>query len=288
MRIAAAESLRRLGDPRAVEPLILCLFSDIGIQQAARNALEGSKPWPGGPRLPGLDPDWPKSEAARRVVPRLIAILEGRERVPGFATETRHSVMLVLGEIGELRALDPLIATLAQPHHKEPERFIRVLGGLNHPRAVAALLELLEYQVRVTEYTRRNELFVREIRDPEELATLLPLLEHGKSITREGLTYAKTKHAEMVVKALQSTKDEELLLGPLRTQRGEARRMLAEVLEKVGTDRAVDPLIAALAEETDSEVKQALDHALQRLTGRRFGEDATLWQRWRAQQGSQP
>ena len=93
--VAAAEALGEIGDPRATRPLVVALTAfTTSLREAARKALTK------------IDPNWPRSEAAREAIPELIATLENDDWTLWEFSAT------VLGEIGDSRAIEPLISKL--------------------------------------------------------------------------------------------------------------------------------------------------------------------------------
>ena len=94
-RCAAAGLLGKMGNPRAVEPLIATLMDDASETiPAAVEALEA------------IDPDWAGSDSASRAVPNLLAALKGPDSV------VRRAAALALGRIKDPRAFEPLIPLL--------------------------------------------------------------------------------------------------------------------------------------------------------------------------------
>jgi hypothetical protein len=94
---AAARALGEIGDPQTVQPLVIALSDNVAaIHTAAREALTK------------IDPNWARSEVARQAVPELIAKLKTDEyHWPEWKTSAK-----VLGEIGDPRAVEQLIAML--------------------------------------------------------------------------------------------------------------------------------------------------------------------------------
>ena len=96
IRQTAAEILGRLKDPRAIGPLILALVDEASeVREAASEALKNFL-------------FWEKSDAANRVVPELIVVLQDQRKDP----EVRKNAAEALGKIKDPRAVEPLIATL--------------------------------------------------------------------------------------------------------------------------------------------------------------------------------
>jgi len=95
VREAAAEALGKIGDLRAVEPLIKALRDEYSrVREAAAEALEK------------IEPEWYKTEVAKKQVPEFINAL--RHWDPGV----REAAAKALGKIGDQRAVEPLIQAL--------------------------------------------------------------------------------------------------------------------------------------------------------------------------------
>ncbi len=122
VRRAAVEALERIGDKRALDHLVTALRDKTWIVRgAAARALDK------------LDPNWPQSEAAQKQVPYFIAELQDENRsVRWWAAET-------LGNIGDPRALSPIITSLEQDKDKDVRRAAaRALGKIGEANAVRA------------------------------------------------------------------------------------------------------------------------------------------------------
>lgn len=122
VRAAAAQSLGKIGDPKAVEPLIVILRYDDTYSLSRKQAI-----W-----ALGMIGD------ARAVDP-LISVLNnsGHPDTQALAAEA-------LGKIGDPRAVNPLITAL-----KDKDRFVRgsaaeALGEIGNPSAIAPLTKALD------------------------------------------------------------------------------------------------------------------------------------------------
>ena len=91
---AAAEALGKIGDKKAIEPLIIALRS-LFVRYAAIEALER------------IEPEWHKTEVAKKQVPEFINALRDKN------SDIRKAAARVLGKIGDERAIGPLITTLS-------------------------------------------------------------------------------------------------------------------------------------------------------------------------------
>jgi len=115
---AAAFALGCIGDPRAIEPLLInSEYPGISLV-----ALETA--------LDSIDALWRKSQAARAAVPKLLAALP---------YDKSYSVW-ALGEIGDPRAIEPLIVALRSKTDSGLRAgAARALGQIGDPRAVGPL-----------------------------------------------------------------------------------------------------------------------------------------------------
>jgi HEAT repeat protein len=139
--VAAAQALGRLGDVRAVEPLVENLRKN---RYEARNALRVFGPAATQALLPHLgDPERSMRisviEALGQTgdpdaVPPLITALEDPEESVGYFAA------LALGELGDARAVDPLIHALRSPGIQEAaSRGLGLLGEKAPGRLISAL-----------------------------------------------------------------------------------------------------------------------------------------------------
>lgn len=88
----------------------------------------------------------------------------------------RGRAALMLGKLGDTRAVDPLIAALNAPGYQTPLNAAQSLGKLGDPRAIDALLRALESdQEKVREAALQS---LRQLGyDPENPPTAQPELE---------------------------------------------------------------------------------------------------------------
>ena len=90
---AAAEALGKIGDKKAIEPLIIALRS-LFIRYAAAEALGK------------IEPEWHKTEVAKRQVPEFINALRNG------CSDVRIGAAEALGKIGDKKVIEPLIIAL--------------------------------------------------------------------------------------------------------------------------------------------------------------------------------
>jgi HEAT repeat protein len=131
IRSAAAEALGRIGSPRAVEPLL-----------AALRAWKPAANLPGGDGLPAPDL-FPQTVVqaladlgADAVPPLLLALSDKKETA-------REGVIVALGKLGDVRAVDRLIRLLRGEEVLLQSTVALALGEIGHVRAIPPLLETL-------------------------------------------------------------------------------------------------------------------------------------------------
>ena len=139
-RRAAAEALGRLGDARAVEPLIQALGDKRAeVRRAAGQALAslGQPVWEGRVRGDCGDYDRLGDSGDARAVEPLIRALRDEEK------DARSKAAAALGRLGDGRAVEPLIQAL-----KDEDELVRnvaatYLGTIGDTRALEPLREAL-------------------------------------------------------------------------------------------------------------------------------------------------
>jgi HEAT repeat protein len=119
VRRDAAESLGKLGDARAVEPLIVALEDkDSSVRSSAANALG-------------------RLGDACAVEPLITALGDEDQQV-------RWTAAKALGELGDTHAMEPLIIALGDEDQQVRWAAAKALGGLGDARAVEPLIAALE------------------------------------------------------------------------------------------------------------------------------------------------
>jgi HEAT repeat protein len=157
VRYGAAMALGQIGDVRAVEPLVAALKDeDRLVRQSAARALGKIKDaravgpligalndtrWAvcreAGRALEQVDPNWRERDAAKRAVLDLIAALTDTDQ------DVRYAATVALGEIRDVRALDPLVAALRDPDDLVCRGAAEALGQIGDARAVGPLIDRL-------------------------------------------------------------------------------------------------------------------------------------------------
>jgi HEAT repeat protein len=288
-RMAAAESLAEVGDPRAAEPLIAALQDEYSsVRRAAAETLGGI----GDPRAvvpliatlrdndtevrgtavealvrlgkPAVEPLIVLLQDADGTVRLLAAVaLQGigdpqavEPLISGLQDEdsdVRRTAAEALSEVGDSRAVEAFIAALTDDDWYVKQTAAEALGELGDPRAVEPLIAALRDEDR-----RAHESAVKA------------LVRLGSSSADPVITALRDKDANvrrLAAKALGELGDLgaiEPLIASLRDESLLVRQTATEALGRLGDLRAVEPLIAILEDEA-KEARRAAAEALGEL-----------------------
>jgi HEAT repeat protein len=259
VRVHATRALGRLGDPRAVVPLITVLHDSTSLVQGSAISALG--------RLGDLG-----------AVDPLIAILQHPD------TSLRSSAAAVLGALGDSRAVDPLIAALADPHERvrssaasalgrlgepalhplitalaDPHKDVRrgatvALGRLGDPRAVQPLITALADPHKHVRWDAADAL--GRLGDPRAVDPLIAALTDPDELVRSRVASALGQLAD--------PRAVDPLINALADPHKHVRWSAADALGDLADPRALDPLIAALA-DPDEHVRSSAASALGQL-----------------------
>jgi len=221
VREDAAEALGKIGDPKAVEPLIAAL-RDRGsdVRKAAAGALNK------------IDPNWPKTKAAKRQVPESIAALRDED------SGVRKAAVKALNKI------DPNWPKTEAAKRQVPESIAALRDEDYYVReaAVKALVQIGKPAVKPLIAALRDENWpVRE--------------DAAEALNKIEPNWPKSEAAKSQVPEF---------IAALSDEKYWVRKAAAEALGKIGDTRAVEPFIAALRDE-DSSVRKAAAEALERI-----------------------
>ena len=157
VRQQAAKVLGKIGDARAVEPLIVAMrdkdlhtkeiivetIGTIGGELAIkeitillRDEVEDIRKV-AEMVLTKIYPEWPKSEVVKRQVPEFISALTNNN------DGVRKEAAKVLGKIGNIRAVEPLIAAVGDKNLSVREYIVEALGNIGDVRSTEPLIGLL-------------------------------------------------------------------------------------------------------------------------------------------------
>ena len=285
VREAAAKALGRMGDPRAVDPLVNALGDSLNrVRDAAAVALKKLNE-PLGERiyesLKGSSKAW--EELARTNDPRAIAALVKAlgawdRNVRANAAWTlrklgdpraveplikalgdrspivRGAAAWALLEVGDRRAVDPMVRALSDTEESVREAAVWKLGKLKVPRAVAPLIPALQdWFFKVREAAAYS---LGGLGDPRAVAPLIDALgdTHGK--VREAAVWSLGKFGDR--RAVDP------LLKTLGDPDPKVREAAAWTLGKFGDRRAVDPLLKIMGDE-DPKVREAAAKVLEEM-----------------------
>ena len=279
---AAARALGELGDARAVQPLIAALGSAYSkVRDAAADALDklGERPKDDSQRAQRAIATraWHEVVAlGSAAVEPLIAALGGKEsgaaaRALGELGDARAVQPLIaalayndwnvrrgaanaLGQLGGALAVEPLIAALGDQDWGVREAAARALGKLGDARAVQPLIAALADQDSTVREAAAREL--GKLGDARAVQPLIAALADQDSTVREAAARELGKLGD--ARAVQS------LIAALGDKERGVREAAARALGELGDARAVQPLIAALADE-NPRVREAAADALGEL-----------------------
>lgn len=228
IRREAAETLGEIGDPRAVEPLIKALGDAWYIRWKVEDALV---------------------RIGSPAVEALIRVFE-KEKVL-----IRCEVAKVLARIGDRRAVEPLIKALEDENSYIRKVAINALGKIGDTRRLEQLIKAF----RDEDWSVRCEVVVvlGEIGDPRAVEPLIRALEDESLFVKWQAAEALVRIGSLAVDSLIEALEKENIPAPVRHK-------VAEVLGRIGEDRAVEPLIKALENE-NSRVRATAAEALGKI-----------------------
>ena len=144
VRRAAAEVLGEVGDSRAMEPLIATLRDEAdGVREAAAQALGEIGEPAVGPLIAALRDE---DSAVRPVAIHVLGVIWGLPEVSRLADEdlsVRRAAAGALGELGDPRAVDALMAALQDRDDSVRKAAARAMGEIGDSRAVESLIRAL-------------------------------------------------------------------------------------------------------------------------------------------------
>jgi HEAT repeat protein len=217
---SAAEALGKIGDKRAIDPLIEAL-EDKNVQRKAVEALGELR--------------------ASRAVEPLIALLKVQS-----INDFDNDIVVALTEIGQ-PAVDHLIAGLKDINRNVRGEVTKALGEIKDKRAVDPLIEVAIYDndswVRETAVEALGKLGDSRIAD-----SFIPILMDKDSNVR--------KAAVEALGVMGNNNAIDPLIPLLKDEDSQVRKAAAEAFGKIGDSRAEIPLIGVLKDK-DSKVRKA-------------------------------
>jgi len=300
--VAAAQALGQLGDKRAVEPLIVALedsdasvleswtvFSvllrEVGpkrievikaVRQVAALGLKESKELVDSAPSTVLEAvSWKEAGHAKSKLEAAGAVVEVVEvRGEGAVTVTlsgiRNAAAQALGQLGDERAVEPLLVALGDTDLSVRVAAAQALGQLGDKRAVEPLIVALENRTVSTVFS----VLLREV-GPKEIEVIKAvrqvaalglkeskeLVDSAPSTVLEAVSWKEAGHAKSRLEAA----------GAVVEVRGKDPVAVIRALGQLGDGRVVEPLLVALG-DTDSSVRVAAAQALGQLGGKRAVE----------------
>lgn len=259
IRKEAARSLKKVGDERAVEPLIRCLKYESGqskhpllssVREYSAEALSAIGDIRAvNPLIQAMKEDsdedvrW-KSAWALGKIGDESAVEALIEALKSDSWMVRENAAKSLGRIGAVKSVKPLIAALDDTEWRVRKYAVIALGDIGDERAIKPLLKLLIDED--TDVRRRTIEVLGKMGD----AAYQPLMDlfNGKD------WYTRSKAAE-VMGEIGDKRAVEPFINTLSKKRKEDRNRyvrgrVAEALGKIGDVRAVDALIDALDDNT--------------------------------------
>jgi HEAT repeat protein len=170
----ATEALGRLGDARASEPLIVALKdADRAVRQGAAKALGRLRSTEIQPLIAILterdkwrDAEWRDAVQALGYIWQLPDLV----RLGNIDPKVRRRAAEALGTLGDVRAVEPLIAALQDGDKVVRRRAAEALGRLGDARAIEPLIATLQRKDSITR--RQAHWALRRIGTPKALAAL--------------------------------------------------------------------------------------------------------------------
>ncbi len=188
-------------------------------------------------------------------MPSLLAELDAR------SPRARAASAWALGTLGDARAVEPLIARLADDDAIVRQWTVRSLGALGASSAVMPLIDRLDDEdAAVREWVVRS---LGKIGDPTAADPLLAYLDDDNAEVREWIIRSQI--------ALANENAVAPLVVALADDEAEVREWAVRALASLGDASAVDPLIARLDDE-DTEVREWAARALATLADPRAAE----------------
>ena len=199
----------------------------------------------------------------------------------------RMLTALALGELCNLKAVDPLIQNLQKDFSDTGRSSAAIaLGMIGDDRAIDPLIENLSYpNLKVVS----SAVAALSLIGSPALDSLAKAVNKGKSYQRQ--------YAAEALGNIGDIKSVEPLLETLKSKGHAVFRAAAKALMKIGDSRAVEPLIEALRDpyragshvtrevkysiaSSSSENKDVCLKALESITGKDFGDSPATWQDW--------
>ncbi len=231
--------------------------------------------------LRGGDPDMRRSDAAQalgelgdpRALQPLITALQRDKNslVRDWAAEA-------LGKIGDKRAVEPLITALKDESSSVPIFAAEALGRIGDVQAVEPIIMLLDSHFIDTRTTAMEALAkIGDVRAVKPIVSALCRADSQAEIEiRWGATAALVKIGKPAV---------ESLISALNNSDAKIRAIIAKILGEIGDQRAVEPLVARLENPSSEELIDIVE-ALSKIGDERaLGELERMMHEYRSRSG---
>jgi HEAT repeat protein len=236
LKQGAASVLGRIGDERAVEPLIKVLTTDKGSRVRLRAAIALGQ------------------IGSERAVEPLIKVLTTDK-----GSRVRLEAAIALGQIGSERAIEPLIKVLTTDKGSRVRlRAAIALGQIRSERAIEPLIKVLSTD-KGSRVRWGAAIALGRIGSERAIEPLIKVLSTDKNTEARG-------GAAFALGRIRSERVIEPLIKVLSTDKNsEVRGRAASTLGFMGSERAIEPLIKALSSDKASEVRWSAAWALKRI-----------------------
>jgi HEAT repeat protein len=226
--------------------------------------------------------------------------------------DVRWQSARVLEQLGDKRAIEPLIQALNDDHGLVRKSAIEALGKIGDERATEALIAGLNDQddeIRLSAVNslkqigdeHATKLLITVLKDKNTdvrisaasalgqiggghaAMALIDALNDKNAKVRESVTYALRKIDDDAIAEISETAVERLIAA-LKDPVSDIRKVMVRALGQMGDDRALEPLVEALQDESN-EVRQSAALALEKLNWNpdKSGTGAHFWiakQQW--------
>lgn len=240
----AAEALGRLGDERAIEPLIQALYESDAADVVGRAA-------------------WALGQiSAKQGVPALIETLyEAYDNDPGYSSEL-PAVIEALGRIGDKRAVEPIIETLDSTRPEVKIAAAIALRKIGDEQAANALVPLLNHTS--PDVRRAGVSALRKLGNEDAVEGLISCLQDNNQIIRAMATEALSR--------IGDSRSTDALIQALYDDRNRIRKAAARGLVKIGLDALPELLKVRIDDTQDVRANRKLVWVLGELGDSRATE----------------
>jgi HEAT repeat protein len=241
-----------------------------------------------------LDPNWKNTKISQEIITELLAVLK-----VGDKTDFLNFAIIILGEIGDPRAIELLIPTLKDEKSSVRSSSERAIRSINNTISVRKLKEFpkkhkssnKEDSLGILENSSLVDILIGDLQDKKSYLrynSISLLAEIGGSKAMNALiTLLKDeKEAHYLraesVKALAKFKEPlviALLSSMLKDKDETVRLNAADVLRTIGSPQAVEPLINTLNDRSLN-VRESALIALKTITKENFGRNVDRWRAW--------